>query len=126
FAVVLLIAPIAGYAPAILGRKKMTPMYARAIAKTKFGKYREAEMDVISELEKCEDDFEGWIMLAELYAMRFNDLPEAEQTILEICDQPKTTASQIAVALNRLADWQLKIAMDPEAARRALLTICER
>src|SRR5205814_5418205 len=42
------------------------------------------------------------------------------------CDQPKTTASQIAIALNRLADWQLKIAMDPEAARRALLTICER
>jgi hypothetical protein len=126
FALVLLTAPIAGYAPSILGRKKMTPMYSRAIAKMKFGKYREAEMDVISELEKREDDFEGWMMLAELYANKFADIQEAEQTVLEICDQPKTSPSQIAVALNRLADWHLKISQDPEAARRALLTICDR
>ena len=108
-ALVMLLAPVAGFAPKIFGKRKFPPMYARAVAKIKFGKYREAEMHVIEELEKSEDD-----------------LPEAEQTVLEICDQPKTTSSQIAIALNRLADWHLQIAQDPEAARRVLLAICDR
>jgi hypothetical protein len=51
---------------------------------------------------------------------------EAEQTILEICDQPKTTPSQIGIALNRLADWHLKISQDPDAARRVLVALCDR
>jgi hypothetical protein len=118
--------PIAGYAPVLLHPKAMPPMYARAISKMKFGKYPEAELEIIRELEKWEDDFEGWMMLAELYATRFNDVPEAEQTILEICDQPKTTPSQIAVALHRLADWHLNLRDDPDAARRALQVICDR
>jgi Tetratricopeptide repeat len=119
-AVLLLLAPIAGYAPGILRPKKMPPMYARAIAKMKFGKYTEAELEIIRQLEQHEDDFEGWLMMAELYANQFHDLREAEQTILEICNQPKVTSSQLSVALHRLADWYLKIAEDPEAARRAL------
>jgi len=51
---------------------------------------------------------------------------DAEQTILELCSQPKTTSSQMAVALHRLADWQLKLTKDPAAAKRTLLKICER
>src|ERR1051326_641154 len=121
-----MLAPIAGYAPSILRTQKLPPMYARAVAKMKFGKYGEAEWMIIQELEKCEDDFEGWMMLAELYANQFSDLQEAEQTILEICDQPRTTPSQVSVALHRLADWYLKISQDPDAARRALQTICDR
>ena len=35
------------------------PIYARAVAKMKFGKYREAEEAIIGELEKCESDFDG-------------------------------------------------------------------
>jgi tetratricopeptide (TPR) repeat protein len=122
----MLLVPIAGYAPAILKTQKMPPMYARAVAKMKFGKYTEAEWEIIRELEKSEDDFEGWLMLAELYATQFRDLSEAEQTILEICDQPRTNPSQMAVALHRLADWQLKLAEDPDAARRCLQIICDR
>src|SRR5205807_1274110 len=118
--------PIAGYAPNILKTKKLPPMYARAVAKMKFGKYSEAEWEIIRELEKCEDDFEGWLMLADLYATQFRDLTEAEQTVLEICDQPRTTPSQVSIALHRLADWHLKLAKDPEAARRALQMICDR
>jgi len=101
-------------------------MYARAVAKMKFGKYTEAEWEIIRELERCEDDFEGWMMMAELYANHFHDLAEAEQTVLEICDQPKTTTSQLSIALHRLADWHLKFAEDPDAARRALQIICDR
>jgi hypothetical protein len=121
-----ILSPIAGYAPTILRTRKMPPMYARAIAKMKFGKYTEAEWEIIHELEKCEDDFDGWMMLAELYAYQFHDLVEAEQTVLEICGHPKTTPSQLSIALHRLADWHLKLASDPEAARRDLQMICDR
>jgi hypothetical protein len=121
-----ILGPAAAYAPAILRTKKLPPMYGRAVAKLKFGKYSEAEWEIIHELENCEDDFDGWMMLADLYANQFRDVAEAEQTVLEICDQPKTTAPQLSVALHRLADWHLKLAGDPDAARRALQMICDR
>jgi hypothetical protein len=125
-AVMLMAAPIAGYAPEILRMRLPPPMYARAIAKVKFGKYNDAEMAIISELEKKEDDFEGWMMLADLYATKFGDVAEAEQTILEICDQPRTSPSQLSIALHRLADWHLRHHEDPDAARRALHVIIAR
>jgi uncharacterized protein (DUF1499 family) len=125
-AAVFLFLPIVAYGPTMLRAPPMPPMYARAIAKLNFGKYNEAEWDIISELEKHENDFEGWMMLANLYATKFNDLNEAEQTILEICDQPTITPSQISIALHKLADWHLKFRSDPEAARRTLQVICDR
>jgi hypothetical protein len=125
-AVTALLAPIAGYAPVILRPKKLPPLYARATARMKFGKYPEAEAEVLRQLEKREDDFEGWMMLADLYANHFNDLNEAEQTVLEICDQPRTTPGQMSVALHKLADWHLKLRGDPDAARRALEVIVSR
>ncbi len=121
-----IVVPIAGYAPNLIQTKKIPPMYGRAIAKMKFGKYNEAEIEIIRELEQWEDDFEGWMMLADLYASHFNDLREAEQTILDICNQPRTTPSQMSIALHRLADWYLKLGSDPDAARRALQIICDR
>ena len=123
---IAILAPIAGYAPEILRPKKMPPMYARAIARIKFGKYSEAEEEVIKQLERREDDFDGWLMLADLYANHFGDIGEAEQTILEICDQPRTTPGQMSVALHKLADWYIKLAGDPDAARRALGVISNR
>jgi len=126
FAAAVIIAPMAGYAPAVLKPRQMPPMYAKAIARMKFGKYSEAEWEIIRELEKCEDDFEGWLMLAELYAKNYNDASEAERTILEICEQPSLTPSQLSIALHRLADWQLKFAGDPDAARRSLQMIIDR
>jgi hypothetical protein len=114
------------YAGSLIHAKKAPPMYSRAVAKLKFGKYAEAEWEIIRELEKCEDDFEGWMMLAELYANHFRDLGEAQNTIAEICEHPNVTPSQFSVALHRLADWHLKLGEDPEGARRALQVICDR
>jgi hypothetical protein len=125
-AALAIMGPMGGYAPSVLQPAKSPPMYARAIARLKFGKYAEAEWEIIRELEKREDDFDGWMMMADLYANHFHDMGEAEQTILEICDQPRTTTSQLSIALHRLADWQLNLANDPEAARRALQMICDR
>ena len=125
-AAIAIIGPIAGYTPNILRTRKTPPMYARAVARIKFGKYKDAEWEIIRELEKCEDDFEGWMMLAELYAKNFKDVGEAEQTVLEICDHPGTTPSLLSIALHRLSDWHLNLAGDPQAARRDLQMICDR
>ena len=125
-AAMAILAPIAGYAPPVLNTKKRPPVYARAIARMKFGKYTEAEWEIIRELEKCQDDHQGWMMLAELYAMHFHDLREAEKILLEACSQPTTTPSQLSAALHRLADWHLKRGADPEAARWALQIICDK
>jgi hypothetical protein len=121
-----ILVPLAGYAPVMLNPKKLPPIYARALARMKFGRYSEAEWEIIHELERCEDDFEGWMMLADLYANQFHDLGEAEQTIRGLCEQPTVTPSQLSVALHKLADWQLKQGGDPVAARRALQIICDR
>jgi hypothetical protein len=115
-----------GTLPHILTPVVPQPTYTKAVARVKFGKYAEAEWEILQELEKHQDDFDGWLMLAELYALRFDDLREAEQTILEIVDHPSTTPSQIGVALHKLANWQLEKALDPEAARSALHLIRER
>ncbi len=118
--------PIAGYGPSIVHRVKRRPMYSRAIARMKFGKYRDAENEIIRQLESSENDFDGWLMLGELYASQFKDIAEAGQIILEICDQPAVTPSQIAVALHKLADWQITFASDPQAAARSLQMISSR
>ena len=125
-AAVAILAPIAGCAPPILHTKKRPPVYSRAIARMKFGKYSEAEWEIIRELERCQDDFQGWMMLAELYAIHFHDLAEAERTVLEACSQPGISPSQLSAALHRLAEWHLKLGGDPEAARWALQIICDR
>lgn len=106
--------------------KPPAPSYSRALAKISFGKYDEAELEVIRELETCEDDFDGWMMLAELYATHFNDLPGADQTVHDLCEQPTTTPGQVSIALHRVANWHLKLAHDPVAARHALERICAR
>ncbi len=91
-----------------------------------FDRHHEAEAAVLEELETCEEDFNGWMLLAELYANHFDDLPGAENLVHETCGHPSITSSQIAVAFHRLADWHLKRASDPVSARRALEEICRR
>ena len=105
---------------------KTAPSYHRAVVKMHGDKYREAESAVIEELEKSEDDFNGWLMLAELYANHFDDLAGADRIIRETCAQAGANASEICVAFNHLADWHLALAADPLAARRALEEICRR
>lgn len=106
--------------------RKVVPMYSRAIARMKFGRYADAEMEVIQQLEKCESDFNGWMMLAELYAERFGDLAQADRTIRDLCDQPGMKTMEISVALNRLADWHLHLGGDPDRACATLAEICRR
>jgi tetratricopeptide (TPR) repeat protein len=127
FAALVWLIPVAHFALSLQAEaEKVMPSYSRAVAKMKFGKYNEAEIEVIRELEDFEEDFDGWMMLAELYANHFHDLAEAERTIRGLASQPGTNATQFAIAFHRLADWHLKPGDDPVAARRALEEICKK
>lgn len=125
-AIVVWLFPLVHFLPEPRETQPVKPMYARAIAKLKFGKYNEAELAVISELEKFEDDFDGWLMLAEIYANHFRDLGQAEQTIRDLVEQPSINHSEVSIAFHRLADWQLKLKGDPLAARASLQEISKR
>jgi len=125
-ALTLLCAPMIGYATPLLQRPKRRPMYSRAVARMKMGHYSDAEKEILQQLEKNENDFNGWLMLAELHATRFKELDEAEKIILDLCLHPETSPSQISVALHKLADWQIQHAANPEAAARSLQFICDR
>jgi hypothetical protein len=116
--------PILQQVLALQPEEKAAPMYTRAVVAMNFDKHHEAEAAVLEELEGCEEDFNGWMLLAELYANHFDDLVGAETLVRETCAQPSITPSQFAVAFHRLADWHLKLASDPVAARRALTEIC--
>jgi len=105
---------------------RIQPIYSRAVGHIKMGRYTEAESAVLAELGLCPDDCEGWMLLAELYAEHFGDLSLAEQTVGELCDQPGLSGIQISLALQRLADWHLKLGEDPVGAQRALQGIVDR
>jgi hypothetical protein len=118
--------PVLHFVRPFSAHEEPPPSYARAIAKLKFGRYQEAEQEVLGELERSTEDFEGWMLLAELYATRFHDLAAADRTVRELCSQPNLNETQISIALNRLADWHLSPGDDPVAARRALEAICRQ
>lgn len=126
FAVVVWLAPVVKGAIPSMEKTKRAPSYSQAIAKMKFGKYAEAELEVVEELERCENDFNGWMMLAELYAVHFRDFKQAEQTVIDLCDQPEIKPSDACVALHRLADWFLQLQNDPQGARRCMEAISKR
>lgn len=126
FGVLAVLIPLTHFTLPLVGSVHVTPLYAQAKAQLKFGKYADAEVEVINQLEKSPEDFEGWMMLAELYASQYHDLREAGLVVRQLCNQPNVTELQISMALNQLADWHLKFESDPVAARRALELICHK
>jgi outer membrane protein assembly factor BamD (BamD/ComL family) len=102
------------------------PFYSSAIAQRKRGNYNEAFAGVRKELEKFPTDLEGLLLLADLQAENLNDLPGATVTIERICNQPEHTPGNVALALNILADWYLKLNQDRDAARETLQRIIDR
>lgn len=102
------------------------PFYSQAIAHRKRGHYQEALASIRKELDKFPTDLEGQLLLADLQAENLNDLPGAAITIERICNQPEHPPRNIALALNTLADWYLKLNQDREAARETLQRIIDR
>ncbi len=100
--------------------------YSIAEAKRKRGHYPEAIAEIRKQLEKFPTDYTGQLLLAEIQAENLNDLPGAELTIQRFCNQPGHAPRNIAFALNTLADWHLKYALDRDAAREDLEQIVQR
>lgn len=101
------------------------PLYSTAEALRKRGKYRESLYAIQEQLQKFPNDFTGQMMIAEIHAENLDDLAAAENDVHRLCAQPKQSPTNLAFALNTLADWHLKYAQDAEAARRALEKIRE-
>lgn len=125
-AVLVLVLPLVHETVEVFGGAALPPDYSRARGKLNIGRPKEAEWEILQTLEQHQDDFEGWMILAELYASQFFDLQAADQTVRELCLQPNVTPPQLSVALHRLADWHLKFGQNPVAARAALEEICRR
>jgi len=101
------------------------PAYSIAQSRQKQGKYLEAITEIQKQLEKFPTDFEGHMMMAQIQAEDLNDLPAAEMTIQRLCAQPGHAPRNIAFALYSMADWQLAIGQDREAAERNLRQLSE-
>lgn len=101
------------------------PYYSIADGKRKRGLYPEAIAEIRKQLDRFPTDFEGQLKLAEIQAENLNDLPGAELTIRRFCEQPGHPPRNIALALNSLADWQIRFGVDPDAARQTLEKIIE-
>ena len=102
------------------------PLYSIAIAKRKSGKPLEAVVELRKQLDKFPRDFEGIMLLASVQAEDLADLPGTEITLNNFCNLRDAPPKQVAAALMLIADWQLKLVQDAEAARAALQQIIDR
>ncbi len=105
----------------MMPRVKVKPFYFIASAKRRSkGLHAEAIAEVRDQLEKFPGDTAGMMLLATIQAEDLHDLPAAEATINELLSEPELTAQETATALHTLADWQLQVGPEPEAARVSL------
>lgn len=96
------------------------PLYSMAEAKRKRGDYPGAITEVEKQLARFPEDFEGLLLLAEIQAGNLGDLEAAREAIESILSTDGHASRNLTFALNRLADWELRLGHNPEAARIAL------
>lgn len=102
------------------------PFLSVAEARRKAGRFAEAETEVRRQLESFPDHFRTQMLLAEIQAEDRHDLDGARATIERLVNQPDHPPKNITFALTRLADWHLKLAKDPAAARELFDRIVQR
>ncbi len=100
--------------------------YSKAESLRRRGRIRESIDEIRRQLEKFPEDFQGELLLANIDAEDLQDLSSAKNSIQKILNQSGHSPGQIAAALHQLADWQVKLAQDPVAARETLSQIVER
>jgi TolA-binding protein len=104
---------------------ELRPLYSIATAYRKRGNYDKAIAEIRRQLGNFPEDFEGWMMLAEVQAEDMKDIDAASQTIDYILTLPELAPKNASFALGRLADWYLNLT-DRENAQRALERVIER
>jgi len=101
------------------------PEYGIANARRNRGQYVEAVEAVDEELAKHPGNFDGLMLKASIQAENLGDLEAATETLQEAIEGEEQLSYRLPVALNKMADWQLAVAGDPNAARRTLRQIRE-
>src|SRR3954462_12256300 len=104
---------------------ELRPLYSIAIGYRKRGNYDKAIAEVRRQLAQFPEDFQGWMMLAQIQRDDLKDLPAALETIEYILSLPELAPKNAAYALGQVADWQMDRS-DRDAARGALERIIER
>jgi tetratricopeptide (TPR) repeat protein len=104
---------------------ELRPLYSIAIGYRKRGNYDKSIAEIRRQLAQFPEDFEGWMMLAEVQHEDLKDLPTALETLEYILTLPQLAPKNTAYALGRVADWQMHRS-DRDAARAALQRIIER
>lgn len=96
------------------------PFYALAKGRRKRGEFSAAIEEIDKQLAAFPDSVEGWLLRAEIQAEDMGDVAAAADTIDELVENDESNAEVASVALTKLADWQLRLACDPERAEAAL------
>ncbi len=99
---------------------ELRPFYSIAQAKRKQGKHAEALAELRLQLKRFPNDYQGMMLLAEIYADELHDLNAAVDTLEQFLAQDDHPPDHVCYALNTLADWQIKYGIDTHAARAAL------
>jgi tetratricopeptide (TPR) repeat protein len=122
----LLAKPLTGFYDGGDQQVEERPFYAIARAKQKRGNYPEAIAEIRKQLHRFPEDYEGWMLLAEIYGIDMKDKEAAQNCIQEILQHRSHAPKNIVFALNRAADWHLGLASDRESARQCLSEIITR
>lgn len=96
------------------------PRYSIVEAKRQRGDFHGALALIRGELEKFPGDYRASMLMATIQAEDLFDLPSAELTVERLLERPDLPVQHVAAALHTVADWCLKYAEDPAAAREFL------
>jgi tetratricopeptide (TPR) repeat protein len=96
---------------------EMKPLYSIAQAYRNRGNYEQAIAEIYRQLRNFPNDYQGYMMLAEVFADDLHDMEEAGKTVEHLLTIPELASKNAAYALTRLADWEVKYRSDLETAR---------
>jgi len=101
------------------------PFYSIAEGRRNAGEYSEAIEAIRAELAKFPTDFKGRMLLADIQAENLKDIVAAHETLQTLIAQPGHDSRNISFAMNRLADWHLKLDENVEVAKQAVQWIID-
>ncbi len=107
------------------GEPELKPLYSMSEARRKQGRYDDAILEVRRQLDRFPTDFQGWMLLAEIHAEDKHDAATAIATVDELLTHREHSQKNIAFALNRCADWELKFNQSSEGAMLCLQRIVD-
>lgn len=117
--------PLTGALDGSAEPQKKEPLYSMALARRNQNEPRKAIEAIGVQLQEFPYDFEGMMLQAEIEACDLRDMPAARDSLELLLKNGNFPKARKAYALTTLADWELEVAKNPDAARAALSQIVE-